>query len=60
VECYKARLIAKGFAQVYGVDYEVTFALVARLLDPYLQLLLFVIGSYFKWMLKTHSLMVIL
>jgi hypothetical protein len=30
------------------------------LLDPYLQLLLFVIGSYFKWMLKTPSSMVIL
>ncbi|PKI62829.1 hypothetical protein CRG98_016780 [Punica granatum] len=31
VECYKARLIAKGFTLVEGVDFHETFALVAKL-----------------------------
>ena len=31
VERYKAHLIAKGFTQEYGINYEETFAHVARL-----------------------------
>jgi len=46
---YKARLVAKGYTQTYGVDYEETFALVAKMNTVRIILSLI---AYFGWELQ--------
>ena len=43
IEKYKARLVAKDFAQKYDVDYEETFALVAKM--PTVRIILALFGA---------------
>ena len=51
----KARLVAQGYSQQEGIDYNETFAPVARL-ESIRLLISFVVQNnhYIKWMLKVH------
>ena len=59
VERYKARLVTKGFTQEYEIDYEETFAPVARTSFVHvLKLLPLLVNEiFFRWMLKMLFLM---
>ena len=46
VDLYKVRLVARGFTQEYGIDYEETFAPVARLSSV---MTLIVVSAAHKW-----------
>ena len=48
IDRYKARLVAKGFTHEYEIDYEETFAHVARLSSV---MTLIVISAAHKWLL---------
>ena len=46
IKRYKARLVAKGFTQTYGIDYQETFAPVAKVNSIWVLLYLVV---HFDW-----------
>ena len=59
ITVYKSRLVAKGFRQVQGVDYDETFSPVAMLKSVRIMLAIatFMIIKYGKWTSKLHSVM---
>ena len=57
VTIYKARIVAKGFRQVQGVDYDEIFSLVAVLKSVRIMLAITIFMKSGKWMSKLHSLM---
>ena len=62
IERHKACLVAKGYAQVEGLDYHDTLLLLLNSLlsDVFLQWLQLVIGIFFSWTSTMHSSMVTL
>ena len=62
VTVYKARLFAKGFRQVQGVDYDETFSPVPMLKSVQIMLAIAAFYDYEIWKMyvKLHSLMDIL
>ena len=59
VHTYKERLVAKGFKQTHGIDYDETFSPVAMLKSIRILLAIMHIMTmkYGKWMSKQLSLM---
>ncbi|PKI69247.1 hypothetical protein CRG98_010384 [Punica granatum] len=55
VERFKARLVAKGFTQVEGVDFNETFAAVAKLVTVQLILSLAVVNYWEMHQLDVHN-----
>ncbi|GJX36122.1 retrotransposon protein, putative, ty1-copia subclass [Tanacetum coccineum] len=53
VHTYKAHLVAKGFTQTYGVDYEETFSPIADIRT--IRILIAIAAYYGKWMSKLPS-----
>lgn len=52
LERYKARLVAKRYTHIYGVDYHETFALVAKLNTVRILLTL---AAHFSWSLLQYD-----
>jgi hypothetical protein len=47
---YKAKLVAKGYAQTYGIDYEETYSRIAKMSTIRAIIAMVTAKVYIKWM----------
>jgi hypothetical protein len=55
VSRYKTRLVAKGYAQIYGIDYEETYSLIAKMITVRIIIVMVVVKGWFLHQMDANN-----